>query len=319
MEDKKISNIVNRVILIDNNLKSQLILKVIKDIENSILINYERFILANKIDLKNYNGFPLDKNIITNIFKNIQKEKIIYGEIITSRRDKTKIYGREYLNRGNVLIFNEGNFYCLLEIFLKNFLVGNTSIIVSTGYMHGTNNLLVTIIKEVLKSNELSTDYLNLFTSDDPSKALEEYANIDLNVVIGPRDYQRSIIERSKVPVLASGYLNYDIYIDELVNEEFIKKIFSLGLNLTIYLKEGINLDIDAIKVSGVEEAIKMINYNGALYASSIFTSDNKKSAQFIRNVKSKVVTVNTSPNIEGLMDIKVSDLSLEKTICYPR
>ena len=318
MEDK-ISNIINRVILINNNLKSQLILKVIKDIENSILINYERFILANKIDLKNSNGFSIDKNVITNIFKNIQKEKIIYGEIITSKDDKTKVYGKEYLNRGNVLIFNEGNFYCLLEIFLKDFLVGNTSIIVSNGYMNGTNNLLVTIIKEVLKSNGLSPDYLNLFITDDISKVLEEYANIDLNVVIGPRDYQRYIIERSKVPVLASGYLHYDIYIDELVNEEFIKKILGLGLSLTVYLKEDIDLDIDAIKVSGLEEAIRMINYNGALYASSIFTSDNEKAAQFIREVKSKMVTVNTSPNIQRLMDIKVSDLSLEKTICYPR
>ena len=185
--------------------------------------------------------------------------------------------------------------------------------------MYGSNNLLVTIIKEVLKSNDLSPDYLNLFVTDDSSKVLEEYANIDLNIVIGPRDYQRSIIEKSKVPVLTSGYLNYDIYIDEIINAEFIKKILSLGLNLTIYLKENINMDIDAIKVSGLEEAIKMINYNGSLYASSIFTSDSKKASQFIRNVKSKMISVNASPNIEELMDIKVSDLSLEKTICYPR
>ena len=305
MEDKNISNIINQVILINNNLNAKIILKVLKDIENSILINYEKFREANKIDLKNHNGFPLDKSIITNIFKNLQKENIIYG--------------KEYLNRGNVLIFNEGNFYCLLEIFLKNFLVGNTSIIVSNGYMYGSNNLLVTIIKEVLKSNDLSPDYLNLFVTDDSSKVLEEYANIDLNIVIGPRDYQRSIIEKSKVPVLTSGYLNYDIYIDEIINAEFIKKILSLGLNLTIYLKEDINMDIDAIKVSGLEEAIKMINYNGSLYASSIFTSDSKKASQFIRNVKSKMINVNTSPNIEELIDIKVSDLSLEKTICYPR
>lgn len=319
MEDKNISNIINQVILINNNLNAKIIVKVLKDIENSILINYEKFREVNKIDLKNHNGFPLDKNIITNIFKNLQKENIIYGKVITSNKDETKIYGKEYLNRGNVLIFNEGNFYCLLEIFLKNFLVGNTSIIVSNGYMYGSNNLLVTIIKEVLKSNDLSPDYLNLFVTDDSSKVLEEYANIDLNIVIGPRDYQRSIIEKSKVPVLTSGYLNYDIYIDEIINAEFIKKILSLGLNLTIYLKEDINMDIDAIKVSGLEEAIKMINYNGSLYASSIFTSDSKKASQFIRNVKSKMISVNASPNIEELMDIKVSDLSLEKTICYPR
>ena len=45
--------------------------------------------------------------------------------------------------------------------------------------MYGSNNLLVTIIKEVLKSNDLSPDYLNLFVTDDSSKVLEEYANID--------------------------------------------------------------------------------------------------------------------------------------------
>ena len=36
MEDKNISNIINQVILIDNNLNAKIILKVLKDIENSL-------------------------------------------------------------------------------------------------------------------------------------------------------------------------------------------------------------------------------------------------------------------------------------------
>lgn len=315
-----ISMIINRAILVDKtNLQEKVIRKVIKDIENSLDINFERLALASKIDNKNHNGFIIDKQVIKNIFKNINQEHIIYGKVIESKKDNTKIYGLEYLDKGNVLIFNKGNFYVVLELILRNFLVGNTSIIISKAYMYGVNNLLISIIKEVLKVNDLSEDFVNLLYTSDEDDVFKEYANVDLNIVVGSREEQNKVISNSKVPVIASGYLSYDLYIDDLVDEDFLKKIMKLGLDINVYIKEDLKIDIpDAIIVSNLEEAIATINYNGHHYSSTILTKDASQAALFIRKVKAKVVTVNTSPNIESFLDIKERDLALEKTIIYP-
>lgn len=315
-----ISTIVNRAILVDkNSLKKNVIIKVIKDIETSIEINFERLILASKIDNKNHNGFIIDRQIVKNIFNNITKEDIIYGKVIESKKDQTKMYGREYLDLGNVLIFNKGNFYVVLELILRNFLVGNTSIVISKAYMYGVNNLLISIIKEVLKVNDLSEDFVNLFITNDEDDVFKEYANVDLNIVVGSREEQNKVISNSKVPVIASGYLSYDLYIDDLVDEDFLKKIMKLGLDINVYIKEDLKTDFpDTIIVSNLEEAIATINYNGNHYSSTILTKDASQAALFIRKVKAKVVTVNTSPNIESVLDIKERDLALEKTIIYP-
>lgn len=53
-------------------------------------------------------------------------------------------------------------------------------------------------------------------------------------------------------------------------------------------------------------------------YGSAIFTKDMNNASMFIKKVNSKVVTVNTSPTIERVLDIKQSDLYNEKTIVYP-
>ena len=118
MVDNKetISKVVNKAILVDKaGLDEKVIKKVIKDIETSIESNWERLVLASKIDSKNHNGFVVDKQVVKNIFTGVSKEEIYYGKVIESKKDGSKVYGREYLDRGNVFIFNKGHFYVVLE------------------------------------------------------------------------------------------------------------------------------------------------------------------------------------------------------------
>ena len=63
---------------------------------------------------------------------------------------------------------------------------------------------------------------------------------------------------------------------------------------------------------------VSYINYNGSRYSSAIFTTSSENASKFIKEVKSKIVTVNTSPTIERIIDIKQTDLINEKTIIYP-
>jgi len=67
--------------------------------------------------------------------------------------------------------------------------------------------------------------------------------------------------------------------------------------------------------VDDIDEAIAQINYNGSRYSSAIFTSSSKNASKFIKQIKSKIITINTSPTIERIIDIKQSDLILKRQL----
>ncbi|CCY89222.1 gamma-glutamyl phosphate reductase [Mycoplasma sp. CAG:956] len=321
MLDNNLDTIINKTYIIDKTpLNEEKIKKVIISLKDSIISSKEEITAANAIDIKNHNGNIIDFSIIERIFKNINNEKIYYGNVTTLKKDNNKYYGKQYFDKGNVLIFNTGNPYIILEIFLKNFLAGNTSIIVTTNYAYGLNKLLETIIKTVLETNNLSPDFINLLTTDAPEELLKNnYANIDLVIALGNKSFQNKITNYSKVPVLLSGYETFDLYIDEMLDKTFLTKIINLHLPMHVYINKNLKIDLrGSMLVDGVEEAIMQINYNGNGYSSAIFTSNDDNAANFISKVKSKIVTVNTSPTIERLMDIQVKDLVLEKTVIYP-
>jgi hypothetical protein len=116
-----------------------------------------------------------------------------------------------------------------------------------------------------------------------------------------------------------SGYKNYDLYIDYLVDEELARKIIKQGLNINYYINNNINVDLDnAIYVEDVEEAITYINYNGSNYSSGIMTNDNNSAAMFVNMINSKNVFVNASPTLEQSLDLEEKDLLKEKTIVMP-
>lgn len=58
-----------------------------------------------------------------------------------------------------------------------------------------------------------------------------------------------------------------------------------------------------------IKTIIAQINYNGSRYSSAIFTASSENASKFIKEVKSKIVTVNTSPTIERIIDIEQKDL----------
>ena len=77
-----------------------------------------------------------------------------------------------------------------------------------------------------------------------------------------------------------------------------------------VYVAYGENqyrLNYAALKrlPSDVDEAIAQINYNGSRYSSAIFTTSSENASKFIKEVKSKIVTVNTSPTIERIIEDK--------------
>ena len=294
---------------------------VIKQIKNAINNNEKIIKHANEIDKKNNNGFILDFNIINNIFNNIEKEKIIYKNVTLSQKDNEKkiIYGRQIMDIGNVVVINDGNPYIIVEMILRNILAGNSTIFVNNGFMYGTNNLLVQIVQSILEQCNISKYLIQIHITENYDEILSNYSNIDLVICIADHSLQTLILKKSKVKTIVSGYENFDLYIEDATHLDLIDKIINTKLNIQIYINNNIKLNYDnAIYVDDIDEAIAKINYNGNKYSCAIFTTSSKNASKFIKEVKSKIVTVNTSPTIERIIDIKQSDLVNEKTIIYP-
>ena len=223
------------------------------------------------------------------------------------------------MDYGNVVVITDGNPYTIIEMVIRNIMAGNTTIFSNNGFMFGTNQLLIQIIQSVLEQFNISKYLVQIYVSENFDEVLSNFANIDLVVCIGNHSLQNMILNKSKNRTIVSGYENFDLYIEDTSHIDFLNKIVNTGLNIQLYINSDTKLDhSSAIIVNDVDEAIAQINYNGSKYSSAIFTTSTENASKFVKEVKSKIVTINTSPTIERIIDIKQTDLINEKTIIYP-
>lgn len=320
MQDNINTIITNSLDINKENLRIN-IKEILKLLKESILSNKDLILDTNKIDSKNNNGFIMDFNIVNNIISNLEKETILFGTtIISKRNDKMKlIYGQEVLEQGNVIVINDGNPYIIIELAIRNILAGNTTIFSNTGYMYGTNQLIINLIQDALEKLNISKYLLQLFITEEFNTILSNFANIDLVICIGNNTLQRLVLNKSKNKTLISGYENFDLYIEDTNHLDLLNSIINSNLNIQLYINKNTNIDYkNAILVDDLEEAIAQINYNGSKYSSAIFTTSKENASKFIKEVKSKTITINTSPTIERLIDIKQEDLVIIKNVIYP-
>lgn len=321
MQDNNINKIISNALQVNKDILSKNIKPIINQIQKALESNKEAIEQANSIDKKNNNGFILDFNIIKNIFSNLEKENIFYGDVTLSQKDEEKkiVYGTQIMDYGNVVVITDGNPYTIIEMVVRNIMAGNTTIFSNNGFMFGTNQLLIQIIQSVLEQFNISKYLVQIYVSENFDEVLSNFANIDLVVCIGNHSLQNMILNKSKNRTIVSGYENFDLYIDDTSHIDFLNKIVNTGLNIQLYINSDTKLDhSSAIIVNDVNEAIAQINYNGSKYSSAIFTTSTENASKFVKEVKSKIVTINTSPTIERIIDIKQTDLINEKTIIYP-
>lgn len=321
MQDNNINEIMSNALTVNKDTLSKNIKDIINQIKNVIEANKDNIKNASSIDKNNDNGFILNFDIVNNIFSNIEKENTLHGDVTLSQKDDYKkiIYGTQIMEYGNVAVISDGNPYVIIEMALRNIIAGNTTIFANDKFMLGTNQLLIQIIQSVLEQFNISKYLVQIYITNNFDEVLSNFANIDLVICIGNRNLQNMILNKSKNKTIISGYENFDLYIEDTTHLEFINKIINTGLNIQLYVNENTNLDYsNSIIVSDIDEAIAQINYNGNRYSSAIFTSSTENASKFIKQVKSKIVTINISPTIERIIDINQSDLTIEKTIIYP-
>lgn len=321
MENKIESVITNSLTINKETISKEKIKKIIDQLYQSLSNNKDAMMVANEIDIKNSNGFKLDFNVINQIFKNVEKETIYYGDVIYSERNDEKkfVYGKYLDSKGTVLMINEGNTYILLEMILKNLIANNVLIINTSGYMYGTNNFLIEVLQTLLENNGYSKNQIQICISETCEEILKHYTSLDLVVCIGNHNLQRFVQNHCKNDLIISGYENFDIYLETAKYIELINNIIKQGVSIQFYINRNLNIDIEnAILVDDIEEAVAQMNFNGNRYSAAIFTEDINSASYFVKNVKSKIQTINTSPTIERICDINQQQLMIEKTIIYP-
>ena len=295
--------------------------KVVQNIFELLNENKENIEKANKIDVKNNNGFEINFDIFHKLKSEIKDIEDVYRKVISMKKNENNyLEGKQTDNLGTVCLVYDGNTYCLLELVLKAILTHNSIIITSeSDYMKATNELIVILIQRILKAYNIDKNLVQILYTSRIEELLSNSTSINKVITIGNKNFQNKIKKISKVEVISKGYNYFDLYIEDLTNLAFIKKIIKEEENIEIYVKRGLKVPFENyIDVEDIDEAIAQINFNSSGYSSSIFTDNNKNASAFLREVKTDNVSVNSSPLIEGNIDIDINLLLTRKNMFYP-
>ena len=302
----------------DKNINGNEVIKAIYDL---LCEDKENIIKANKIDVKNKNGFSLEWEQVSELYEKVSMIEDSYRKVISMNKNANNyLEGKQTDNLGNICAIYDGNTYCLLELVMKAILTHNSLILVSeTDYMKATNELIIILVQRILKAYNIDNNLIQILYTTEIEELLSNSITIGKAIVIGNKSYQNRIRLISKVNTIYIGYNTFDLYVDDDANLSFIKKIIKQSNNIDIYVKTGLKFDYDEVtEVEDVDEAIGMINFNTSGYSSSIFTSDNQNASQFLKEVKSKNVAVNSSPLIEDFLNIDINEFLIVKNMIYP-
>lgn len=295
--------------------------KVVQNIFELLDENKESIEKANKIDVKNNNGFKLNFDMFQKLSNEISATQDVYRKVLSMNQNENNyLEGKQTDNLGTICLVYDGNTYCLLELVLKAILTHNSIIITSeSDYMKATNELIVILIQRILEAYSIDKNLVQILYTSRIEELLSNSTSINKVFAIGNKSFQDRIRKASKVEVVCKGYNYFDMYIEDLTNISFIEKIIKENANIDIYVKSDLSVPFeDYIEVEDFEEAIGQINFNTSGYSSSIFTDNNQNASIFLREIKTDNVSVNSSPLIEGNIDIDINLLLARKNMFYP-
>lgn len=295
--------------------------KVVRNIFELLDENKESIEKANKIDVKNSNGFKINFDMFQKLNNETNAIEDVYRKVISMNKNENNyLEGKQTDNLGTICLVYDGNTYCLLELILKAILTHNSIIISSeSDYMKATNELIVILIQRILEAYNIDKNLVQIVYTSRIEELLSNSTSINKVFAIGNKSFQDRIRKVSKVEVICKGYNYFDLYIEDLTNLSFIKKIVKEEENIDIYVKSGLKVPFDNyIEVEDIDEAIAQINFNTSGYSSSIFTDNNQNASVFLREVKTDNVSVNSSPLIENIVDVDINLLLTRKNMFYP-
>lgn len=288
-----------------------------------ILDNFQEIIVKNKDEIEKI--CKIEK-INSNLFeKDIYNNEKIKKEIEQRKREDNFIVSKFKDSIGVVGIIFDGNVYVTIELLKKMILTKNAIVFCLSDKKYAITNLIVLYFRQALKLCGCDENLVQAINSQNYEEMYKHNNILKKIIVIGNKDLQNQVLSKSKIEVITSGYNCFDLYIEDIIDIELIKRIINISdIELYIYINskiskeniEKLGID-DYTEVQSVEECIRDININSSGYSSSIFTKNNDNANKFLKLIKSKNVFVNASPTAERTLDIKGSDLLYIKQIMY--
>lgn len=299
---------------LENNFKDD----VVKELQDT----KESFNELKEIDEKN-GSYVEDFDSIIDI---INKCEIRSNKEVQRKREDGYIVGKYRDSIGVIGVISNSSLYPVIEIVLKAILTKNSVIVCTNDKLFVTIRYIITAIKTVLKKYGYPEDLVSVINSENYEEMYKHYNLINEIIVVGNKELQISAISKSKNKLVLSGYGCYDIYIEDILDIELIKKILKISnIELNIYINSNISKeDIEALgieeytEVETDDECIRDISINSAGYSSAIFTKNGENGNKFLKGVKTKNVFVNASPTMERKFDIDEQDMQVEKQVVYP-
>lgn len=295
--------------------------KIVQNIFELLEENKSNIEKANNIDITNGNGFKIDFEVINKIKNNVENLEDYYRKVIYMNKNKNNyLEGKQTDNLGTICLVYDGNTYCLLELILKAILTHNSIIATSeSNYMKVTNEFILILIRRILEAYKIDKNLVQILYTNQIEELLSNNISIRKVIAIGDRSFQEKIKNVSKIEVVSKGYNNFDIYIEDLKNISLIEKIIEKNNNIDVYVKKGLEIPFENyIEVEDINEAIAQINFSTSGYSSSIFTNNNQNASDFLREIKTDNISVNSSPLIKDVVDIDINLFVIKKNMFYP-
>ena len=111
-------------------------------------------------------------------------------------------------------------------------------------------------------------------------------------------------------PVIYSGCGNYELYVEDNIDEELVDQIAEIP-NVKIFsMVPGMGQE-----VKSMEEAIARIEEVGSGYSVGIITRSRENAKAFVDKVKARNIFVNSSPTLVDSLDISINDLMYPKSV----
>ena len=173
--------------------------KVAQNIFELLDENKESIEKANKIDVKNNNGFKINFSMFQKLNNEINAIENVYRKVISMNKNGNNyLEGKQTDNLGTICLVYDGNTYCLLELVLKAILTHNSIIITSeSDYMKATNELIRILVQRILEAYKIDKNLVQILYTSRIEELLSNCTSINKVIAIGNRNFQNKI---RKVP-----------------------------------------------------------------------------------------------------------------------
>ena len=154
--------------------------------------NKESIEKANKIDVKNNNGFKINFDMFQKLNSEINAIDDVYRKVISMNQNENNyLEGKQTDNLGTICLVYDGNTYCLLELVLKAILTHNSIIITSeSDYMKATNELIVILIQRILEAYNIDKNLVQILYTSRIEELVSNSTSINKVFAIGNKNTQ---------------------------------------------------------------------------------------------------------------------------------